>query len=179
MDSSRPTRSDLSPLSLMDSSDRPDKKGLLCPGLFPVPFLVRLPQEVPHVSSVKIEVPFAAARPRSLIELGSEAILGSFGGEEPTTMMGDLDAGATGTMLSALLPDLIRPVIDRHKPGRRCEVADAYAKKLPLINLENLRCGPGAPLLHSSAIWALCCIRQDLLRTLAVTSSGRTPTSLS
>ncbi|WP_445220090.1 hypothetical protein ACKWRH_08250 [Bradyrhizobium sp. Pa8] len=53
-----------------------------------MPFLLRLPQEVPHVSSFKIEVPFAAAKLRSLIELGSEAIMGSFDGEEPTTMTG-------------------------------------------------------------------------------------------
>ena len=32
-------------------------------------------------------------------------------------MMADLDAGATGTMPSALLPDLLRPVLENHAPA--------------------------------------------------------------
>ena len=55
--------------------------------------------------------------------------------------MADLDAGATGTMPSALLPDLIRPVLAHHRAGRRREAAAAYARILPLINFENRQCG--------------------------------------
>lgn len=106
-----------------------------------VPFLVRLAREVPLVSYFKIEVPFAAAKLRNLIETGGEAIAGPFDGEEAITMMADLEAGATGTMSSALCPDLLRPVIDHHKAGRRAEAAAAYAKVLPLINYENRQCG--------------------------------------
>ena len=54
----------------------------------------------------------AAAKLRALIEAGGEAIEGPFDGEESITLMADLDAGATGTMPSALLPDLIKPVLD-------------------------------------------------------------------
>ena len=75
-----------------------------------VPFLVRLAREVPLVRYFKIEVPGAAAKLRGLIEAGGAAIAGPFDGEESITLMADLDAGATGTMPSALLPDLIRPV---------------------------------------------------------------------
>jgi 2-keto-3-deoxy-L-arabinonate dehydratase len=106
-----------------------------------VPFLVRLAREVPLARYFKIEVPFAAAKLRSLIEAGGEAIVGPFDGEEAITMMADLDAGATGTMPSALLPDLLRPVIDNHLAGRRTEAATAYARVLPLINYENRQCG--------------------------------------
>lgn len=106
-----------------------------------VPFLVRLAREVPLLSYFKIEVPFAAAKLRSLIEAGGEAIVGPFDGEEAVTMMADLDAGATGTMPSALLPDLLRPVIDNYATGRRAEAAAAYARVLPLINFENRQCG--------------------------------------
>jgi hypothetical protein len=35
------------------------------------------------------------------------ALLRALEGEEPTTLIADLDAGATGTMSSALLPDLL------------------------------------------------------------------------
>ncbi len=55
--------------------------------------------------------------------------------------MADLDAGATGTMPSALLPDLIKPVLQHHRAGRRREAAAAYSRILPLINFENRQCG--------------------------------------
>jgi 2-keto-3-deoxy-L-arabinonate dehydratase len=106
-----------------------------------VPFLVRLAREVPAVRYFKIEVPGAAAKLRKLIEAGGAAIEGPFDGEESITLMADLDAGATGTMSSALLPDLIRPVLTLHKAGKRNEAAAAYAHILPLINYENRQCG--------------------------------------
>jgi 2-keto-3-deoxy-L-arabinonate dehydratase len=107
----------------------------------PVPFLVRLAREVPLVRYFKIEVPGAAAKLRGLIEAGGSAIEGPFDGEESITLMADLDAGATGTMSSALLPDLIKPVVEHHRAGRRAEAAAAYARILPLINYENRQCG--------------------------------------
>ena len=106
-----------------------------------VPFLVRLAREVPTVRYFKIEVPGAASKLRSLIEAGGDAIEGPFDGEESITLMADLDAGATGTMPSALLPDLIQPVLEHHRAGRRQEAAAAYARILPLINYENRQCG--------------------------------------
>ena len=106
-----------------------------------VPFLVRLAREVPAVRYFKIEVPGAAAKLRGLIEAGGAAIEGPFDGEESITLMADLDAGATGTMSSALLPDLIKPVVAHHRAGRREEAAAAYARILPLINYENRQCG--------------------------------------
>jgi 2-keto-3-deoxy-L-arabinonate dehydratase len=106
-----------------------------------VPFLVRLAREVPAVRYFKIEVPGAAAKLRALIEAGADAIAGPFDGEESITLMADLDAGATGTMSSALLPDLIKPVLIHHRAGRRREAAVEYARILPLINYENRQCG--------------------------------------
>jgi 2-keto-3-deoxy-L-arabinonate dehydratase len=86
-------------------------------------------------------MPGTAAKLRGLIEAGGDAIAGPFDGEESITLMADLDAGATGTMPSALLPDLIKPVIDNYRAGRRKEAAAAYARILPLINYENRQCG--------------------------------------
>jgi 4-hydroxy-tetrahydrodipicolinate synthase len=106
-----------------------------------VPFLVRLAREVPLVRYFKIEVAGAAAKLRALIEAGGSRIEGPFDGEESITLMADLDAGATGTMSSALLPDLIKPVVVHHRAGRRREAAAAYARILPLINYENRQCG--------------------------------------
>jgi 2-keto-3-deoxy-L-arabinonate dehydratase len=106
-----------------------------------VSFLVRLAREVPAVRYFKVEVPGAAAKLRGLIEAGGDAIAGPFDGEESITLMADLDAGATGTMPSALLPDLILPVLEHYRAGRRKEAAAAYARILPLINFENRQCG--------------------------------------
>ena len=106
-----------------------------------VPFLVRLASEVPAVRYFKIEVPGAAAKLRNLIAAGGPAIEGPFDGEESITLMADRDAGAPGTMSSALLPDLIKPVLEHHRAGRRKEAVTAYARILPLINYENRQCG--------------------------------------
>ena len=106
-----------------------------------VALLVRLAREIPSVSYFKIEVPGAAAKLRGLIEAGGDAIAGPFDGEESITLMADLDAGATGTMPSALLPDLIKPVLEFHRAGKRKEAAASYARILPLINFENRQCG--------------------------------------
>jgi 2-keto-3-deoxy-L-arabinonate dehydratase len=106
-----------------------------------VPFLVRLAREVPGVRYFKIEVPGTAAKLRSLIAAGGDAIEGPFDGEEAITLMADLDAGATGTMPSALLPDLIKDVFTLHRAGQRQDAAAAYARILPLINYENRQCG--------------------------------------
>ena len=106
-----------------------------------VPFLVRLAREVPAVRYFKIEVPGAAGKLRGLVEAGGDTIAGPFDGEESITLMADLDAGATGTMPSALLPDLIKPVLEHHRARRRKDAAAAYARILPLINFENRQCG--------------------------------------
>lgn len=106
-----------------------------------VPLLVRLAREVPQACYFKIEVPFAAAKLRALIAAGGERIVGPFDGEEAITLMADLDAGATGTMSSALLPELIKPVLADHKAGRRTEALAGYGRILPLINYENRQCG--------------------------------------
>ncbi len=106
-----------------------------------VPFLVRIARELPLVRYFKIEVPQAAAKLRALIAAGGDAIEGPFDGEEAITLMPDLDAGATGTMSSALLPDLIRTVVDDHRAGRRDQARAGYARILPLINYENRQCG--------------------------------------
>ncbi len=106
-----------------------------------VPFLARLSREIPLAAYFKIEMPGTATKLRALIAAGGDAIKGPYDGEESITLMADLDAGATGTMPSALVPELIKPVVALHGAGKRSEAAAAYAKILPLINYENRQCG--------------------------------------
>ena len=107
----------------------------------PVSLLARLAREMPRICYFKIEVPGAAAKIRALIAAGGDAIVGPFDGEEAITLMADLEAGATGTMPSALLPELIKPVLAHHGAGRSEAAAEHYARILPLINFENRQCG--------------------------------------
>ena len=106
-----------------------------------VRFLAELVAAIPQMAYFKIETPGAAAKIRGLIEAAGDAVKGPLDGEESITLMADLDAGATGSMSSALLPELIKPVIEGHRSGRRDEASAQYARILPLINYENRQCG--------------------------------------
>ncbi len=106
-----------------------------------VSFLARMAKELGPISCFKIEMPGTADKLRALIAAGGDAIEGPFDGEEAITLMADLDAGATGTMSSALLPDLIKPIVQAYAAGNRTEAARLYEKVLPLINYENRQCG--------------------------------------
>lgn len=105
-----------------------------------VDLLARMAAGIGEVSYFKIETPMAAAKLRDLIDAGGGAIEGPFDGEEAITLLADLHAGATGTMPSALLPDLIRPVVTDYLAGRHGAAAERYAAILPLINFENRQC---------------------------------------
>ena len=106
-----------------------------------VTFLADLARRIPQISYFKIEAPGAAAKLRNLISVGGAAIKGPFDGEEAITLMADLEAGATGTMPSALLPELIRPVVTDYLAGTTTQAAKTYNRILPLINFENRQCG--------------------------------------
>ncbi len=106
-----------------------------------VDFLARMAQEIEQVRCFKIESAQASMKLRSLIALAGKYIDGPFDGEEGITLLADLDAGATGSMTSALIPDLIRPAISAHLSGDRLGAKDIYERLLPLVNHENRLCG--------------------------------------
>ena len=106
-----------------------------------VPFLVKMAQEIPNVSYLKIETPQTADKLAAVIAAAGDAIDGPFDGEESITLMADLDAGATGTMPSASWPDLIKKVTDAYAAGDRDTAMEQYNTILPLINYENRQCG--------------------------------------
>lgn len=106
-----------------------------------VDLMARMARGIGPLRYFKMEMPGAAGKLRALIEAGGDAIEGPFDGEESITLMADLNAGATGTMCSALLPDLIRPVVTDFLSGNRAGATQAYERVLPLINFENRQCG--------------------------------------
>ena len=107
----------------------------------PVDFLIRVAKTIDMVKMFKIECAGAAAKLRVLVDKGGAAIEAPFDGEEAITLLADLDAGARGSMTSALIPDLIRPVIFAHMERRRDEAVEGYSRLLPVINHENRQCG--------------------------------------
>ena len=99
------------------------------------PFLAKLAKEVANVSYFKIETAQAASKLRELIELGGDAIVGPWDGEEAITLIADLDAGATGAMTGGGYPDGIRKIVDAYAAGdtearRRALSAMAAADQL-------------------------------------------------
>jgi 2-keto-3-deoxy-L-arabinonate dehydratase len=107
----------------------------------PVELLIRMAREIEAVKCFKIECAQAANKLRALIAAGGDAIEGPFDGEEGITLLADLDAGATGCMTSAMIPDLVRPAIEAHLGGDRHTAKTIYERVLPLINHENRLCG--------------------------------------
>jgi 2-keto-3-deoxy-L-arabinonate dehydratase len=107
-------------------------------------FLAKLARDVEHVSYFKIETAQAASKLRELIELGGDAIVGPWDGEEAITLIPDFDAGATGAMTGGGYPDGIRKIVDAYVSGDTEKAAEWYQQWLPLINYENRQCGLAA-----------------------------------
>ena len=107
----------------------------------PVPLLIKMAKEIEMVKCFKIECAQAAAKLRVLIKEGGNVIEGPFDGEEGITLFADLEAGATGNMSSAMIPDLIRPVVMDYLDGQIEKAENQYNNILPLINYENRQCG--------------------------------------
>ena len=106
-----------------------------------VDLLVKMAREIEHVKCFKIECAQAANKLRALINKGGSAIEGPFDGEEGITLFADLEAGAKGNMSSAMLPDLIGPLVKNYITGNKKEAENEYNRVLPLINYENRQCG--------------------------------------
>jgi 2-keto-3-deoxy-L-arabinonate dehydratase len=105
------------------------------------PFLAKMAREIPNLSYFKIEVGGTASKLRELIRLAGDSVEGPFDGEEGITLLADLDAGATGTMPSALYPEALGPIVRHYLAGERDEAVRLYERYLPLINYENRQCG--------------------------------------
>ncbi|WP_322892443.1 MULTISPECIES: dihydrodipicolinate synthase family protein [unclassified Yoonia] len=140
-----------------------------------VPFLTRMARELEQVSYFKLEMPFAADKLAALIAAGGDDIVGPFDGEEAVTLLADLDAGCTGTMTSALLPEQIRPIVTQYRAGDTDAALDQWKRCLPLINHENRQCGLRAA---KTVMQAGGVIKSDYVRHPLKPLSDRTRTRL-
>ena len=106
-----------------------------------VPLLTKMITEIEHLTCFKIESANAASKIRALIKNCSEKLDAPFDGEESITLYADLEAGISGSMSSALLPEKIAPVIDHFWNNEKDKAEEVYNDILPLINFENRQCG--------------------------------------
>jgi len=113
----------------------------LSPTPLPVGLLVDLVDQVPQVQYVKIEVPQAADKLQALVSALGDRLPGPFDGEESVTLIPDLDAGATGTMPSSMVPAELGRIVRRYLAGDRGGAVSAWEDLLPLIHFENRQCG--------------------------------------
>ncbi|WP_460275927.1 dihydrodipicolinate synthase family protein [Celeribacter sp. ULVN23_4] len=107
----------------------------------PVSLLLKMAREIEMVQHFKIECTGAAAKLRALIAEGGDAIVSPMDGEEGVTMLADLDAGAVGTMCSAMVTEHIRDVVLAHREGDRDRAVSGYTRILPAVQHENRQCG--------------------------------------
>lgn len=140
-----------------------------------VDLLARMARELKNVSYFKLECPFAADKLAALIEAAGDYIDGPFDGEEAVTLLADLDAGATGTMTSAMFPEQIRPIVMHYRAGDHAAALAQWKKCLPLINHENRQCGLRA---CKTVFAAGGVIRSDCVRHPLKPLSERTKTRL-
>ena len=106
-----------------------------------VPLLIKMINEIENLTCFKIESAQAASKIRALINNCSERLDAPFDGEESITLYADLEAGISGSMSSALLPEKIAPVIDHFWNNEKDKAEEVYNNILPLINFENRQCG--------------------------------------
>jgi len=104
-------------------------------------YLAHLAETIPNVLYAKVESAGAAAKLRHLVELAGDALPGPFDGEESITLIPDLEAGATGTMPSAMIPEVLGEIVRRWLGGDHEAATAQWEHWLPMIHFENRQCG--------------------------------------
>lgn len=115
----------------------------LSPTTLPVDLIGEAATRIEQVTHVKIEVPQAAAKIAALTAYG-DRLPGLFDGEEAITLIPDLQAGAVGTMSSALAARELVAILAAWQSGDRDEAEALWESLLPLLHYENRQCGLAA-----------------------------------
>jgi dihydrodipicolinate synthase/N-acetylneuraminate lyase len=126
--------------------------------------LVRMAREIPNVRYFKLENADAADKIRGLVAAAGDHIDGPWDGEESITLIADLEAGATGTMPGAVIPEVLGDVMRLWGAGSRDEATVLFERWLPLLNWENKHTGLAAAkiLMHEGGIIASEALRAPL-----------------
>jgi 4-hydroxy-tetrahydrodipicolinate synthase len=107
----------------------------------PASLLAELAREIPNVQYLKVESPKAAEKLEAVIALAGDDCPGPFDGEEGITLIPDLEAGATGTMPSAMIPEVHAEIVRLWAEGDEERARAIWEAWLPMIHYENRQCG--------------------------------------
>lgn len=126
--------------------------------------LTRMAREIPNVRFFKLENADAADKIRGLVAAAGAHIDGPWDGEESITLIADLEAGATGTMPGAVIPEILGDVMRHWAAGDREGAVSLFERWLPLLNWENKHMGlAGAKvLMHEGGVIATEAVRAPL-----------------
>ncbi len=126
--------------------------------------LVRMAREIPGVRYFKLENADAADKTRALVAAAGDHIDGPWDGEESITLIADLEAGATGTMPGAVIPEVLGEVMRLWVSGDAAGATTLFERWLPLINCENKHTCLQADkiLMHEGGIIASPAVRAPL-----------------
>ena len=126
--------------------------------------LVRMARQIPNVRYFKLENADAADKTRVLLAQAGDAIDGPWDGEESITLIADLQAGATGTMPGAVIPEVLGDVMRRWAGGDEAGATALFERWLPLLNWENKHGGlqTAKVLMHEGGIIASEAVRAPL-----------------
>ena len=126
--------------------------------------LVRMARDIPNVRYFKLENADAADKIRMLLAEAGDQIDGPWDGEESITLIADLEAGATGTMPGAVIPEILGDVMRRWVAGDHEGATALFERWLPLLNWENKHMGLQAAkvLMHEGGIIASEAVRAPL-----------------
>jgi len=100
----------------------------------PVGFLAELAEDLPPGSVVKLEDPPAPAKIAAL--LGATDRLRVLGGLGGVNLLGELEAGAVGTMTGFAVPELLVRIVEAHRAGDAGGARRAFERALPLLVFE-------------------------------------------
>jgi 2-keto-3-deoxy-L-arabinonate dehydratase len=138
------------------------------------PLLVRMARGIPNVRYFKLENADAADKTRALLAEAGDAIDGPWDGEESITLIADLQAGATGTMPGAVVPEVLGDVMRRWSAGDEPGATSLYEQWLPLLNWENKHGGlqTAKVLMHEGGLIASEAVRAPLAPMSAPLRAG-------
>ena len=132
--------------------------------VLPATFLVEMARRIPNVRYFKLENADAADKIRELVAQAGASIDGPWDGEESITLIADLQAGATGTMPGAVIPEVLGEVMRSWAAGDQAGATTLFEHWLPLINWENKHGGlqTAKVLMHEGGIIASEAVREPL-----------------
>jgi 4-hydroxy-tetrahydrodipicolinate synthase len=104
--------------------------------VMPVPFIVRLAEEIPSARYLKLEDPPTPTKIRAIRELIGDK-MGIFGGLGGVFLLDELAQGSAGAMTGFAYPEVLVDVCRHMAEGDRAKAEEVFHRHLPLILFES------------------------------------------